>query len=594
MTEVKIFEEEISDKSMVDENYFINIHTVKNVKFIIMDLYDQDALINSVKIPEMMSNLLKNKDGSFDGTIYDLRMGPHEVGQKCGTCKNSIDKCITHPGKITLRIPIYNPSFIKYIAFLMNIFKFQDFIDDGHLEFIYDIKTVEKNLVNASDIDTIMNIFDSFTPRIPKIYSDKNDTELWKMIVKKRDDKLTEPVNIFHILRFLKALDEYMIDGKRFLERIGFGGTQVRNYILRVLDVYPPKFRPLRSINKRDAKVVFNTYYQQIIKANLTLRDILLEEEELYVNIDERSSISTQAKALIKTIVKNYKYIMDNKKESSVKQLIGSKEGLFRGGVESHVVSGVSRSVLYSAPDIEIDQIKVGYNVAKKWTTGIIITDKNFDEVKSWITNGLVKKWKNSYDQVFYINKTPVVKGGLKPVTKDLKTSTVTLDQMPLIEKFLMISDVYTCKINGVEERVETGGKFKGDLNLTTEKYLEELGKRMDKFNQYKKRCDTFIFYKAKEKIYHLPAKLRIGDMVHRRVRNDDIVLVNRQPSIHRLSFVGLRLLITPPEIINYAIGMNPGVFVGLNADKMTVCNSKQPYSCCNTILGKLCNYNLI
>lgn len=61
-------------------------------------------------------------------------------------------------------------------------------------------------------------------------------------------------------------------------------------------------------------------------------------------------------------------------------------------------------------------------------------------------------------------------------------------------------------------------------------------------------------------------AKLKIGDIVARHLQDGDIILVNRQPSLHKLSMLGHYVVISKDPTIN-SFGLNPAVTTPYNAD---------------------------
>jgi DNA-directed RNA polymerase II subunit RPB1 len=66
-----------------------------------------------------------------------------------------------------------------------------------------------------------------------------------------------------------------------------------------------------------------------------------------------------------------------------------------------------------------------------------------------------------------------------------------------------------------------------------------------------------------KEKI-----ELRYGDIVERHMKNGDIVLLNRQPTLHKQSMMGHRVkIIDNPDYCTFRL--NPNVVTPYNADKI-------------------------
>ena len=60
-----------------------------------------------------------------------------------------------------------------------------------------------------------------------------------------------------------------------------------------------------------------------------------------------------------------------------------------------------------------------------------------------------------------------------------------------------------------------------------------------------------------------ISAKLKTGDLVHRSLQDDDVVLVNRQPTLHRTGFMGHRVVVMDTD----AIHLHPNATKSYNAD---------------------------
>lgn len=45
---------------------------------------------------------------------------------------------------------------------------------------------------------------------------------------------------------------------------------------------------------------------------------------------------------------------------------------------------------------------------------------------------------------------------------------------------------------------------------------------------------------------------LKLGDIVERHLRDRDIVIFNRQPSLHRISMMGFRVKIAPGKTLRF------------------------------------------
>ena len=51
---------------------------------------------------------------------------------------------------------------------------------------------------------------------------------------------------------------------------------------------------------------------------------------------------------------------------------------------------------------------------------------------------------------------------------------------------------------------------------------------------------------------FHQRVKLRNGDIVERHLRDGDVVIFNRQPSLHRISMMGFRARISGSKTLRF------------------------------------------
>jgi DNA-directed RNA polymerase III subunit RPC1 len=77
----------------------------------------------------------------------------------------------------------------------------------------------------------------------------------------------------------------------------------------------------------------------------------------------------------------------------------------------------------------------------------------------------------------------------------------------------------------------------------------------------------NFIITKNGEKLIigsnRAKIHLKYGDMVERHLRDGDVVIFNRQPSLHRISMMGFRVKVAPGKTLRF----NECVCAPFNAD---------------------------
>lgn len=95
--------------------------------------------------------------------------------------------------------------------------------------------------------------------------------------------------------------------------------------------------------------------------------------------------------------------------------------------------------------------------------------------------------------------------------------------------------------INSLKECVEKGSSKIGGANFVITK-----------------SGDKIALHSARSKV-----QLRVGDIVERHLRDGDIVIFNRQPSLHRISMMGFRVKVSEGKTLRF----NECVCTPFNAD---------------------------
>jgi DNA-directed RNA polymerase beta' subunit len=72
---------------------------------------------------------------------------------------------------------------------------------------------------------------------------------------------------------------------------------------------------------------------------------------------------------------------------------------------------------------------------------------------------------------------------------------------------------------------------------------------------------DSLVSFLPVKKFY----RLEIGDIVHRQLQNGDLVLLNRQPTLHKNSMLAKRIIIRPGKTFRFSLAATKQ----FNADRL-------------------------
>ncbi|GFR43873.1 hypothetical protein Agub_g5002 [Astrephomene gubernaculifera] len=133
--------------------------TTKQVAAVRFGFYSEDE-IRKLSVVKVTSPIIfDNMKVAVPDGLYDPRMGPVDIRDRCATCKLGFDRCPGHFGHIELPVPVYNPLVFKVLYKLMRCtcihchrFKLsQDSVDTYTAKLR---RLVEGELVRAVEITT--------------------------------------------------------------------------------------------------------------------------------------------------------------------------------------------------------------------------------------------------------------------------------------------------------------------------------------------------------------------------------------------------------------------------------------------------------
>jgi DNA-directed RNA polymerase II subunit RPB1 len=501
----------------------------KSLKRIQFSLFDPEE-IEKYAVCQVSHTDLYDNDGEpkFHG-LFDTRMGVIDPNLLCSTCQKDIKNCPGHPGKIVLHKRVYLPQFLTTVLKILQSVCYECsslLMDDSSI-----VSTKKKNQTkfrivheNSKDVSCCHDC-GCVQPK----YS-KNNLHIF--IGKKRDN-VTEKMILdtdecFRILNNISD-DECKIFGldPKF--------SRPEWMIINVLQVVPPCVRPsvVHDSNMRSEDDLTQKYLE-ILKSNNALKEKMDTIEMLRKEKNEKiqeflleTKDMTKAEEKYKELFEKHERVVEDAHLSvqiQVTTLINNKlPGVPEIQNRSHlplkcltqrlVTKGgrirgnlMGKRVDFSArsvitPDPKIDIDQVG-------VPRTIAMNLTFPETVNEFTITKCKKWVENGPDVF--------PGAL-----------------------------FIIKKNGMRLSLAI---IRRKLKEFSEKKPEELSGREEKIKEN--------FSKKLE--------LEFGDVVERHMMDEDWILFNRQPSLHRMSMLAHRV-----KVLEYdTFRLNPNVTACYNADK--------------------------
>ena len=452
------------------------------------------------------------KDGASDSTLYDSRMGPVEDDIPCPTCKHTMTECPGHFGHITLNKHIIYPlpygfktvlNFLKCFCFQCSRLIFSR----DKLDMLGLLNHVGMKRYNAI-VDSIdkVEICWNCNSQIPKffVHNPKADPKVmmfYKLLTEKKSKENSMEVSISDIERIFKVISDEDI------HLFGFNPHRMRpcNLILSIIPVLPPCSRPYVLTNGERCEDDLTTIYRDIVKTNARILAAKTEEEQM----KEVRSLSFYISVLMDNSKGRVKH-PNGRPKKGIKERLAGKSGIPRGNLLGKRTNFSARTVVGGDPTLKANEIGVPLCISSRVTTPETVCRFNLGKLERLVNS----------DQAEFVMRTDMETGQkrkiiLKIVRRGKTTPLFFGDKVyredPKEEKEVMV------KINDITS-LRDGDRI---VRSTGEEVIAEVGKPR-----------------------HF--KLQLGDEVHRHIQDGDIVLLNRQPTLHVGSILAGRAKIQP------------------------------------------------
>ncbi|MFQ6134205.1 MAG: DNA-directed RNA polymerase subunit A' [Nitrososphaerales archaeon] len=336
-----------------------------------------------------------DEDGMpVQGGLMDSRLGTLEPGQKCGTCGNTATRCPGHFGHVELAEPVL------HIAFVNNIYKL----------LISTCRACGRLRLTEEELEGYrakLREQSAFTPSLAEDIAKEIILKAKKIKVcphcgkVQYDIEFTKPTIFHEIPEEGGATRLLPVAIRERLERITDDDIRLLRYdpesarpewfVLQVLPVPPVAVRPsitlesgIRSEDDLTHKIVDILRVNQRVRESkesgtppLIVQDLVdLLQYHVTTYFDNEVSGIPQA------------HHRSGRPLKTLSQRLKGKEGRFRGSLSGKRVDFSSRTVISPDPSLDISEVGVPLEVAKKLTVSEKVSPWNIDMLKKMIING--------------------------------------------------------------------------------------------------------------------------------------------------------------------------------------------------------------
>ena len=526
---------------------------IKNVQF---------SIFSAEEIVKYSVALINESKLSGEGSIYDTRMGVIQNYNKCVTCKGTNKDCPGHFGHIELTYPVLHPLFMNQVMLYLNLFCSNcKKICITEEEFNKTLLSKYKNFTRTQKLsEFIQNSLKKCSHCENKGYFyifDENN------IYNNKEEKITskEIKNIFDNI----SLKEMKMIG--CIQK-----THPSNLILTVLPVLPLCARPFVETPNGICDDDLTNKYVEIIKINNKLKQ---KSEKILNEFKQKNKspleLDTDKEFLdtLKHLEFHIKTLMDNSKGKArqingrpikcFRERLNGKTGLFRNNLSGKRVDFSARTVIGPDPNLKANEIAIPISFSEKLTFPERVCKYNFKELDNLIKENKVNyvirdNGSKIYDikiykkpRIFYKKKGFILEKGDIIIRNNKKIDPEKYRQIKNVE--ITLEETDSIVRNGkLIKNIKTNDESVL-LNITPEDRIYRNGKVLNpNFENFDFESNDEL-YRNKELFPILITserhfQIKDGDIVERHLKDGDLVLFGRQPTLHKGSMIARNIKI--------------------------------------------------
>ncbi len=437
------------------------------------------------------------------GSVYDPRLGSVSNDALCETCNENMWSCNGHFGHIDLNIPIV--LFHKQCVSMLKCFCFE-----CH-RLLCSKEELELNKISGYErvvdyLDKINTCFHCNTPH-PEIKYNVAE-HIISAQHKYKNQKTVWELNPAAI----KQIFDGVPDEDVALLGVDTSMFHPSNLVLTKFPVIPTPCRP-RMVTPEN----ISDDDLSIILADIAKNSKILESE---TTKERRDRAIAAIKFRTLTYCDNSKgkavHNTNHKPMTGIKERISKKGGLVRKNLMGKRCDQTGRTVIGPDPTLELDQVAIPPEMAENLTVPEYVTPLNIDKITALVNSG----------RACAITKKSGVKINVANAIVKRGTSLQHGDIIMRGGKEITVAD---CTIKLLPGDIITRGGQSVPLIFPSKREVE----------------------------------LSVGDKVDRFLQDGDLVVLNRQPTLHRNSMQAMRVIIKPGKTLR----MNLAIVSGFNAD---------------------------
>lgn len=458
-------------------------------------------------------------------SVYDERMGTLDTHKLCSTCEKNDQNCVGHFGHIELNCFVLHPLFNKLIMSILKCVCYKCskiLLGRDQLELSNLLRLQSKirfnKILEKMDRIEFCSECQCFQPKFVFSSQDRNIYMMFKMDGEVTRIQMNEK-EIFEIFEKMTKED---------VRLLGFNPLffHPRDLIIRVLPVLPPVARPFIVADNMMCDDDLTIQYLEIVKANHHLRDVQLSESK-------RQKYAHALKFRIKSLFDNSgdrQRVNNGRPLKGIKKRLTGKEGLIRNNLMGKRVDKSARTVIGPDPTLAVNEIAIPEHIANILTYPVRVNKYNREEI----------------DRMIAQNEATFLLRNEGSVRINLKYATTVQNFRLQFGDFIMRNA--TGKTELVRHERQLFSLHEKDIVFRDGVLLEGI-----KMN-HKKRI-----------------AIGDGDIIERKLRDGDILLLNRQPTLHKGSMIAQKVRILKGNTIRLNLAVTSSFNADFDGDEMNL-----------------------
>ena len=494
--------------------------------------------LTSEEAENMATVVVNNSKQVGPGSIYDRNFGTIENYEKCPICSQGWRECPGHTGVIKLPYSIPHPMCLRRIADILTCF-----CNHCHRLILTWKQMRTMGLLLYHKENRFRALLDIAKTRVKCEHCHKPhgkcmiiEDKFWSVYKKKTDIKF--PLTYEEVVSVLLNIRDQEVKLLGSRDPL----CHPKHMIISNLCVLPSSCRPFVKGRAGIMHDDLTHKYIDIQRVVSKLEDSAIKEKTKLDLIDD---LFFHIKTLLDNSQGKARDMHCRRNLRAIKQRISGKLGLVHNNIQAKRTVEALRSVVSPNPDLDVREVEAPAELLDKMRFPEIVTRANIDHCQRLLDEGNVLRI-HTGDNTADARWACWTRG-----FRLLHGDVVYRNGQRIVPDML---------VNEADFQVQDG-----DMVLRVERTEQPDGTIA---------CKKKLFKKGVGPPKRKPYKLRVGQVIERKIRNGDWTIANRQPSLHEPSLQGKTIRKHRGSTVRVSLACTQGFGMDFDGDEGSLFNS--------------------